>query len=262
MTEQFLLMMGGVFFFQSSTSCEVCELWNGQGIVRLLGSPDIVELMYDPSYMDSLNPTSDFGIHTLDEMTQVVNTGTIGYLDTVLALFRRRNPSSAALPTLSLTTGGRPAPNISLNVTGHHGAKREIVWVACAAVLLQVGVLVYQGVITYTLRWRLGGEDIRYAFPLTATGTLAISGGMFLCAFVIEASTEEVEYEISANGNKLQILWLQRSQKVNDQEFASYAIYAASNQHRMMTSRSSLHGVHRLQRLTTIGVVCSTVGES
>ncbi|PUU81753.1 hypothetical protein B9Z19DRAFT_1099573 [Tuber borchii] len=30
----------------SSTSHEVCELWNGQAIVRVMGSPDIVEILY------------------------------------------------------------------------------------------------------------------------------------------------------------------------------------------------------------------------
>jgi len=33
----------------SSTSSDVCELWNGQTIVRMMGSPEIVELLYFPT---------------------------------------------------------------------------------------------------------------------------------------------------------------------------------------------------------------------
>lgn len=38
----------------SSTSLEVCDLWNGQQVVRIMGSPPIRELIH-------LTPTSESG---------------------------------------------------------------------------------------------------------------------------------------------------------------------------------------------------------
>lgn len=46
----------------SSTSHEVCELWNGQGLVRTMGRPDVQEIIFfDEEYT---NPET-FGLHTL-----------------------------------------------------------------------------------------------------------------------------------------------------------------------------------------------------
>ena len=46
----------------SSTSHEVCELWNGLGIVRTIGQPRIAQILYLPSEKDQ--PT--FGLYTLE----------------------------------------------------------------------------------------------------------------------------------------------------------------------------------------------------
>jgi hypothetical protein len=47
----------------SSTSPNVCELWNGQGIVRILGSLPILEILWFPHRRDS---KPDYGLFTLD----------------------------------------------------------------------------------------------------------------------------------------------------------------------------------------------------
>ena len=46
----------------SSTSQEVCEVWNGQGIVRALGKPGIRQIIYIES--DKSNEQT-FGLHTV-----------------------------------------------------------------------------------------------------------------------------------------------------------------------------------------------------
>ena len=46
----------------SSTSHEVCELWNGQGVVRTMGKPEITEIIY----FESLRHTETFGLYTLE----------------------------------------------------------------------------------------------------------------------------------------------------------------------------------------------------
>jgi hypothetical protein len=47
----------------SSTSPDVCELWNGQGIVRILRSLPILELLWFPRRHDH---EPDYGLFTLD----------------------------------------------------------------------------------------------------------------------------------------------------------------------------------------------------
>ena len=50
----------------SSTSHEVCELWNGQGIVRTMGKPEVQQIIYleDPRVEDT------FGLHTIESATK------------------------------------------------------------------------------------------------------------------------------------------------------------------------------------------------
>lgn len=232
----------------SSTSEEVCELWNGHCIVRLLGAPDVLEVMYDP---DATHAARYCGVYTLADMAAVVRLRR--------GMFQPRGAAEEEYP---LQGAGRAAPNISLNTTGQHSARWETRCVAVAGVVLQLGVLVYEGVITYALRWAKGDEAVvGYAFPLTAVGTVAISVGMFVCAYVIEASTQEVEYEVAHQGKPLQVLWLQRRQSVSDQQFASYAVYARRGMRRMRTSRPQVGGARRPEGLTSVAVVCSIAGE-
>jgi len=47
----------------SSTSHEVCELWNGQGVIRTMGKPEVKQIIY----LESLkNDPATFGLYTLD----------------------------------------------------------------------------------------------------------------------------------------------------------------------------------------------------
>lgn len=47
----------------SSTSQEVCEMWDGQAIVRIMGSPQILELVYVKDREDK----EECGLYTLQE---------------------------------------------------------------------------------------------------------------------------------------------------------------------------------------------------
>ena len=51
----------------SSTSHEVCELWNGQGIVRTMGKPEVQELIFLEEYKD----TETYGLYTLSTLKNV-----------------------------------------------------------------------------------------------------------------------------------------------------------------------------------------------
>lgn len=49
----------------SSTSHEVCELWNGAGLVRAFGKPKIREIVY---LEDEAADKTSFGLHTLETL--------------------------------------------------------------------------------------------------------------------------------------------------------------------------------------------------
>ena len=52
----------------SSTSQDVCELWNGQSIVRLMGSPPILEILYLRDLLKiEGHRIQDYGLFTLEE---------------------------------------------------------------------------------------------------------------------------------------------------------------------------------------------------
>lgn len=46
----------------SSTSHEVCELWNGQGIVRAMGMPEVQEIIY----LEGDKDENTCGLHTIE----------------------------------------------------------------------------------------------------------------------------------------------------------------------------------------------------
>ena len=46
----------------SSTSHEVCELWNGEGIVRTMGKPEVQQIIYLRGQEDE----DTFGLHTVE----------------------------------------------------------------------------------------------------------------------------------------------------------------------------------------------------
>lgn len=241
----------------SSTSEEVCELWNGNCIVRVLGAPDVLEIMY---HQKAEPDASICGIYTLHDLPVVWRQHWYpGHIRSTLwkslkGLFRKRQRNY-----FSNTAKG--APNISLNTTGQHTARWETLCVAIVGVVLQLGVVVYEGMITYPLHWEKGDQDVvGYAFPVTAVGTLAISMGMFVCAYVIEASTKEVEYLLKVDETPLELLWLQRRQSVSDQQFASYAIHAKRRMRTMWTSRPR-EGGRQHEGLTSFAVLFSIVGK-
>lgn len=161
----------------------------------------------------------------------------------------------------------RSPPSIFRNTSPEPGNSLELVVVAIIGVISQAGVLVYDVLITYHPRWkkdRDGSAVEDYAFPLTCIGTLAIAFGIFICAFVIEARTEEESWQVADRGSKnesLQIVWLQRGELVGDQAFGSYAIYAPRNQRVITTSRKSLSGLAKLELWSFWGSVASIVGK-
>ncbi|KAK6363606.1 hypothetical protein TWF730_001030 [Orbilia blumenaviensis] len=259
----------------SSTSEDICELWNGSGIVRVIGSPSTVELIYDTSNRSthslqklgsgannieilSLEIAKERGIFVSASSRELETGNNLGKKK--LRPFRRTAARTSSKSS-ELSPSSQAAPNIFLNVSGGVVRPWEYAIVAVIGVALQFGVLIYDGIITLhpnTQHLNLASGVPKYAFPLTLIGTLGIMLGSFLCAYVVEASTVEETWEAKANNTQYQVVWLQRGQTVGDQSFRSYAIYDKGDGRVIRTSRKAPN-LHRLEFWTLLGSVVTVV---
>ncbi|KAF0644307.1 hypothetical protein FPSE5266_03430 [Fusarium pseudograminearum] len=204
----------------TSTSRDVCELFNKGGITRVLGRPQILELIHikNPGREDELHLFRHLLERTKCSMTEEWIKDeryipVIGYVS---------DHSS------SKHTQFAPMPNLSLNV----GIKRRPRWVFVAIALLgfilQGGVLTLAGVGVWMLGWNLSDSGSsaskNYAPIMFITGTIVMCGGMFSCAALIGQTTREVRYSREPGTPRSRLLWLQPGpQVIGDQSFDAFA---------------------------------------
>jgi len=157
-----------------------------------------------------------------------------------------------------------------LNTTGGFTSSWEVYIVAVIGVIVQLAVLAVDAVITYKWGLEKGGRAVAgYAFPLTCIGTLGLVFGMYLCASIIEVSTKELQWlpnsgsvtENNSGNKRFRILWVQKGQTVGDQGFGSYAIYAPSESHSLMTSHRRPEADLNLHGLTIMATAVSFGGK-
>ncbi|KAF8252551.1 hypothetical protein K440DRAFT_577322, partial [Wilcoxina mikolae CBS 423.85] len=221
----------------SSTSHEVCELWNGETIVRVMGTPQVELFIF-------LEGDADFDSATLS-----------GWIS---AHTPRTRDQKNVTPTLKPP---RIAPNISLNLIPRKHPW-ELPLAAPFGVLLQLGVLIYTGLLTYKWQWRKGSKPIRpYAFPLLAVGTIFLVIGMFMCSWVVEHSTDEETWKRKQDnsGQKLHLLWVQRDHVVSDQTFNAYVIVSQGTRGEIVTSRRTIQNNFN-SLVAPVGTVIGIVG--
>lgn len=247
----------------SSTSHEVCELWNGHAIVRVMGSPSIAEILYfEEADMAGDNTC---GLYTFEEakargvlrdlglgpvrrqsdLSTAAATATSGAtgartaeassfeLSSAVSHIQGQDPEAPLLDSDG-DPNGISAPNVSLNFCEIHN-KLELRAFAILGTVLQFGSLVFIAFGRYhpALEWR--AENRRFAYPLMATGTIFLVLGMLLCSRTVQDASQETTWGV--NKGAFRVLWLQKSDVVNDQVFESYAIFAESPRKKLITSR-------------------------
>ena len=236
----------------SSTSTDVCELWNGDGVSRVLGSADptpIVELFYlertrsrEPAAPQPATPepaapepnTSpltgpwdkhatqiyDFGAGRVAKILQSNNSDTMAESDAIHQLSTSD----------TVDEHDKIPPNLGLNVGRPKVSRLELILVATVGIILQVGVLAFAGASAQPpLNQKLTKDNKRvlfYAFPTMAAGTITLVTGMFFCAYIVERSTDEENWTVAKPGMNKQakVAWIQRGAVVDDQQFDSYFI--------------------------------------
>lgn len=241
----------------SSTSADVCELWNGHNLVRTIGKPSIMQLFY---YKD-LPSARCRGVYLLEEMKGRVgrrlvvpdlpNAGHSGYyyLPTKSEIELREldeeeeedAPLLDSTDTLDdqvddenrlLLNAAEFPPNISLNTHGNGISSSEMWFWAVFGLILQLGLLVFAGVSSLYKGWGktfYRGDPLRpvqrWAVVLNTLGTMVLMAGMILCCYIIDKVSKEEKWRFSSD-TKPGIVWLQKGGPVGDQHFNSYAIFA------------------------------------
>ncbi|KAF4419069.1 ankyrin repeat-containing domain-containing [Fusarium acutatum] len=194
----------------SSTSRDVCELYNNGGIARVFGRPKILEIVHDPIHQDFDGGTA--GIHTFQSY---------------ILHDRGKEEWNAEDDTEKQQLA--PSPNLSLNIGIKRKSRTVFRAVALMGTLLQVGVLAFAAIVTYHLQWeKEGGQPASYACPLTIIGTVLLFCGIFLCAYLIGESTGERFFnrktiKHSQRSTLSTIYWVQPGgQILGDQMFDSF----------------------------------------
>ncbi|KAI9739523.1 MAG: hypothetical protein M1834_006239 [Cirrosporium novae-zelandiae] len=256
---------GAELELMSSTSSDICELWNGVGIVRVVGTPSMLELIYrSGANVGVADGSSSAEVHTLDTVkaSGVYALKSCGNDSEKGSADNYDSESGESLRGSKLgpySNQLRPPPNLFLNISGGTVSNWELVLVAMVGAFLQLGVFVYDGLITVPSKARLNSSSSPYTLPFTIAGTLGMISGAYICAHVVETSTDEEVWEAVGPGKySLQTVWLQRGQTVGDQVFRSFAIYNTLNQQVIRTSRKTSN-LKRLEGWALLGSALSVI---
>ncbi|KAF2855895.1 hypothetical protein T440DRAFT_414789, partial [Plenodomus tracheiphilus IPT5] len=206
----------------TSTSRDVCELFNRGGITRVLGRPSIIELVHVPRCGNEKLQSSEEDKTGLFLFRAYLQRGTD---DNDWVRRTRIVPNDRNMFA--------PNPNLSLNVGIVKRPPRVFVAVAAVGLVLQVGVLVLAGVGVWILHWNLNGNASAsrdYAPIMFIVGTVLMCGGMWCCAALIGQTTCETRYHRSdpASSRRSRLFWLQPGpQVIGDQSFDPFAYFEA-----------------------------------
>jgi hypothetical protein len=142
------------------------------------------------------------------------------------------------------------SPNLQLNIATEKISSRrrsiELHLAAVVAVILQASLLIIAGVIPYRVQ---GYESQPWGLPCYIGGSVLLFIGMLACSVAIERSTKEFKWRPSSGKPDetqksstnptpcMDLFWVQRTQRVSDQDFNSYLIYSRDKQFISTSSR-------------------------
>lgn len=247
----------------TSTSRDVCELFNRGGITRVLGRPSILELVYIPS---GKGPGKTAGLYSFKEWVEGSGEDWWKKIEKQKTKYDNKLDSKA-----NSDVGTEPSshpPNISLNV----GIIKRPKWlfraVAVVGFILQAGLIVLAGVGAWRLGWtkiQAGSPSSKnYAPIMYIIGTFLMSIGMWGCATVIGQTTDEVQYrrlptEPKTRGTRL--FWLQPGpQFIGDQCFDPFAYTDKEKTPLMVWTSSTKNYNAGFGFLSTLAVAATLIG--
>jgi len=131
----------------SSTSTDVCEMWDGERVIRILGSPSVAQLFYlvpDEAHTAAGSQSrgrADEWIPLLPPLTgdEIYDLKSAAEAK-ALRLSHGTNHENTVLNSES-----NQGPNLALNLGGHIVSSWELYVVAIIGTVLQVGVILFAG---------------------------------------------------------------------------------------------------------------------
>ena len=238
----------------TSTSRDVCELFNRGGITRVLGRPSILELIY-LRHRGGGKASGPLLFQKYLEETE----GHDGVWKRVDPAIFGKKPGGKAVFA--------PTPNLSLNV----GIKKQPDWVffavAAVGIVLQAGILALAGVGVWVLGWNLGGVEDgpssrNYAPAMFIVGTIFMCGGMWSCAALIGQTTHELHYERRDPSRRDgRLIWLQPGpQTIGDQSFDPFAYLEKESEPLLRWTSSKKDFRERFELYTLFAVSAALLG--
>lgn len=223
----------------SSTSSNVREIWDGHRVVRQTGESKTIPLVYNPEDK-TLVALYDHPRFSSPSPKSFREFGLVWYI--LLSVFPRR---LLRIPRQDTERIPRDIPpNLTLNTPTGIPRKRTTSLLLITGLLIQAAVVVVNAFAVYRWKWVKSGKPIeRYAYPLWAAGTGAITIGVWLCGWVVESSSEKMYATGDDGGNtqpglvedELRIIFMQ--QNLPAQNIPAYAIEPIPIGKKMMFSR-------------------------
>lgn len=263
----------------SSTSSDVCELWSGEDVVRVIGTPKVLQLVYkwttsdgsDDGHFDLKAGILNFQDQATknefysaegqsqaspEPITPIVDSPRNRDIELTEALDSARNTD------IDRWLVSNNPPNLSLNLSIRALSGTRMTILIAVGIFVQGAVLALAAVSQYKLHLPKNDASIpNYAFPVFFFGTLILASGVFLCARVVETSTKETTWKPSDPG-ATRVVWLQQGgQTVGDQMFESFARIHAKGEvktsHRTKGEAGEMIG---RESLTTTAVLVTLLG--
>jgi hypothetical protein len=239
------------------------ELWDGKQVVRLTGSPEIVELVYDEVSIWRLllclaNHWKNGAVYTRAEAMKIDPHSSTWWRPFSVA---KRPARDFELHELDeLVSESHIAPNISLNGGSIHVNEVRVVTLTALALQLGVVIFFFFSVYNLDLSQSISSDSVPdSALPVTVAGTLAVTTGVFICSSVVEARTRLTRWIPKERSHSLRIMWLQKAQVLGDQHFQSCAIFADKSRHEIV---SSVYDSKRnLEIWTCLGTAITGIGK-
>jgi len=204
--------------FLSSTSNDVCETWDKRGVTRKANNQSIKAFLYD----DTPGRQDVFSMWEAEFTNEAKQRPYITRRDKNWNQFKvPEDPEQTRQWNLM-------PPNLTLNAHAPIDNHFPVQVFAAVGFIVQAGAIVFQALTVYYWKWLSDGDVVgNWAFPLTCAGEVMVCFGVFLCAQVIERSTQKVVW-IPAERTKLEkrtlkLLWIQQGQLTNVSD--SYAIF-------------------------------------
>jgi hypothetical protein len=270
---------------KSSTSKEVCELWDGHTVVRLTAAnPIIQELIYLDGEWYNLEDAKSKNLLTkkgggdrwfLGEKSKIESVENAGLPGTGHSSQQQLvAPNISPSPTNAIDLAEDKdkdktiPPNISLNLTDPKDRSWELGAAAISGILLQFAVLVIAGLTTFYPDWNQIFSIKLYEFYCMVAGTVSLTVGLIICVSVVDQSTEEEVYEVNdevvkVKGKEMHILCVQRGRSDTDQSFKPCIFIAKGTRRSILTSRCPKEEegtFNSSQAWTLIGILATMLG--